>query len=118
MFTSAFAQTPAAPAPPAAQTVTDFITQTPVVPLVIIMLVWYFFFFRPRNIQLKERSNLVKNVRRGDSIVTSGGLIGKVSRVVDDGEVELEIAPNVKVRIARAMITDVRSKGEPVKEQG
>jgi preprotein translocase subunit YajC len=55
-------------------------------------------------------------VRRGDSVVTSGGIIGKVTRANDDNEIELEIAPNVKVRCQRQMIAEVRSKGEPVKE--
>jgi preprotein translocase subunit YajC len=50
-------------------------------------------------------------------VITTGGLIGKVTKVVDDAELELEIAPNVKVRVLRSMITDVRAKGEPVKDQ-
>jgi preprotein translocase subunit YajC len=55
-------------------------------------------------------------VRRGDTIVTTGGLIGKITKVVDEAELEVEIAPNVRVRVARGMISDVRAKGEPVKE--
>ena len=66
--------------------------------------------------ELRAHADLVKNVRRGDTIVMTGGLIGKVSRVIDDNEVELEIAPNVKVRVSRAQISEVRSKGEPVKD--
>ena len=58
---------------------------------------------------------LIKNVRRGDTVVTSGGMIGKVSKVVDDAEIEVEIADGVRVRIVRGMIQDVRSKSEPVK---
>ena len=58
---------------------------------------------------------LVQGARRGDTVVTSGGLIGKVTKSTDDTEVELEIAPNVRVRLARSGIADVRSKGEPVK---
>ena len=59
---------------------------------------------------------MVTAVRRGDIIITTGGLIGKVTKAVDENEVEMEIAPNVRVRIARPMITEVRVKGEPVKE--
>ena len=59
---------------------------------------------------------MIANVRRGDTIVTSGGLIGKVAKVVDDGEVQVDLAENVRVRIARGMIAEVRAKGEPVKE--
>ena len=116
MFTSAFAQ--AAGAPSAAPTVADFLTGTPIVPLVIVIAVMYFLIIRPRQTQQREHANTIKNIRRGDNIVTAGGLIGKISKVVDDAEIELEIAPNVRVRVARAMISEVRSKGEPVKEQG
>jgi len=59
---------------------------------------------------------MVQAARRGDTVVTSGGIIGKISKAVDDSEVELEIAPNVKVRLARSGITEVRAKGEPVKD--
>ena len=59
---------------------------------------------------------MIKNVRRGDTVVTTGGIIGKVTKVVEDSpDIEVEIADGVKVKVARAMISDVRSKGEPVK---
>ena len=58
---------------------------------------------------------MVKNVRRGDTIVTQGGLVGKVTKVVDDDQVEFEIADGVRVRQMRQMITGVRTKGEPAK---
>src|SRR5947209_9019381 len=64
----------------------------------------------------QEPAGTVKNVRRGDTVITTGGIIGKVTKSVDDSEVEIEIAPNVRVRLLRAMISDVRAKGEPVKE--
>jgi preprotein translocase subunit YajC len=59
---------------------------------------------------------MIANVRRGDTIVTTGGLIGKVVKVVDEGEVQVELAEGVKVRVVRGMIAEVRAKGEPVKE--
>jgi preprotein translocase subunit YajC len=59
---------------------------------------------------------MVKNVRRGDTVVTNGGLIGKVTKVVDEGEIEIEIANEVRIRQMRSMIAEVRAKGEPVKE--
>jgi preprotein translocase subunit YajC len=59
---------------------------------------------------------MITNVRRGDTIVTSGGIVGKVTKVTDEPEIEVEIAPNVRVRILRAMISDVRTKGQPVTE--
>jgi preprotein translocase subunit YajC len=60
---------------------------------------------------------MVKNVRRGDTLITSGGLVGKVTKVVDDDQVEIEIADGVRVRQVRSMVTDVRAKGEPVKDE-
>jgi preprotein translocase subunit YajC len=70
---------------------------------------------RPQQKRQKEHQEMIKNVRRGDQIVMSGGLIGKVVKVTDDNELELEIADNVRVRVSRSAIADVRSKGEPVK---
>ena len=78
----------------------------------------YFMVLRPQQKRAKDQADLIRNIRRGDTITTSGGLIGKVTKVVDDGEIEVEIAPNVRVRVARPMVTDVRAKGEPVKDVG
>jgi preprotein translocase subunit YajC len=94
----------------------DIIMQ--VAPFGLILVIMYFLIMRPQQKRAKEHADMIKNIRRGDNIVTSGGLIGKVTKVVDETEVEIEIAPNVKVRVARPMISDVRSKGEPVKDQG
>ena len=93
---------------------TDIILQ--MAPFGIILVIMYFLILRPQQKRAKDQQELVTNVRRGDVVVTTGGLIGKVTKSVDNTEVELEIAPNVRVRIARQMITDVRVKGEPVKE--
>ncbi len=60
---------------------------------------------------------MVKNVRRGDTVVTSGGLIGKVTKVIDDDQLEVELAEGVRIRQMRQMISDVRAKGEPVKDE-
>jgi len=59
---------------------------------------------------------MVKNVRKGDTVITSGGLVGKVTKVVDDDQIEVELAEGVRVRQMRQMVTDVRAKGEPVKD--
>ncbi len=87
-----------------------------IAPFGLIFVIMYFLVLRPQQKKAKDHTDLIKNVRRGDSIVTSGGLIGKITKVVDEAEIEVEIAPNVRVRVARGMIADVRSKGEPVKE--
>ena len=83
-------------------------------PLVLIMAVFWFLLIRPQQKRVKEHQELIKNVRRGDVVVTSGGLIGKVNRVVDDNEVLLEVAENVRMRILKNAISEVRTKGEPV----
>jgi len=85
------------------------------VPFVLIFVIMWFLIIRPQQKRVKSHQELIKNVRRGDTIVTSGGLIAKVSKVIDDAEIEAEIADGVRVRIVKGMITDVRTKGEPVK---
>jgi preprotein translocase subunit YajC len=85
-------------------------------PFAIILVIMYFLILRPQQKRARAHQDLVKNIRRGDTVITSGGLVAKVARTIDDAEVELEVAPNVKVRQLRHLITEVRSKGEPVKE--
>lgn len=85
------------------------------VPFVLIFVIMYFLIIRPQQKRVRDHQNLVKNVRRGDTVVTSGGFIGRITKVIDDGEIEVEIADNVRVRVVRSMISDVRAKGEPVK---
>ena len=85
-------------------------------PFVIIFVIMYFLILRPQQQRATQQKELVQGAKRGDVVVTSGGLIGKVTKATDDNEVELEIAPNVKVRLARSGIADVRTRGEPVKD--
>lgn len=87
-------------------------------PFVLIFVIMYFLILRPQQKRVKQHAELVKNVRRGDTIITSGGLIGKVTKVLDDEQVEVEVADGVRVRQVRGMISDVRAKGEPVKDEG
>lgn len=87
-------------------------------PFILIFVIMYFLIIRPQRLKAKRHQEMVANVRRGDTIVTSGGLIGKVAKVVDDGEIQIDLAENVRVRLARGMIAEVRAKGEPVKENG
>lgn len=86
-------------------------------PFVAIFVIMYFLILRPQQKRVKTHQEMVKNVRRGDTVVTSGGLVGKVAKVVDDDQLEVEIADGVKVRQMRAMISEVRAKGEPVKDE-
>lgn len=80
-----------------------------------LMVVWYFLLIRPQRAQAKRRDETLKNIRRGDQVVTGGGVVGKVTKVVDDKELEVEIADGVRVRVVRTFVSDVRVKGEPVK---
>jgi preprotein translocase subunit YajC len=89
---------------------------SPIWLMVAVLLIMYFIVLRPQQKRAKEHQELVKNLRRGDTVVTSGGLVGKVTKLVDDEQVEVEIADGVRVRQVRAMVTGVRAKGEPVKD--
>jgi preprotein translocase subunit YajC len=86
-------------------------------PFVLIFVIMYFLILRPQQRRVKQHQEMVKNVRRGDTIVTSGGLVGKVTKVMDDDHIEVEIADGVRVRQMRQMVSDVRAKGEPVKDE-
>ena len=93
----------------------DFILQ--LLPIVLMIVIFYFLLFRPQQQRMKAHREMVENIRRGDTIVTQGGLVGRVTRVKDDGvEIEVELAENTRVRVIKATVADVRAKGEPVKE--
>jgi preprotein translocase subunit YajC len=86
------------------------------VPLILIFLIMYFLLIRPQQKKLKEHQAMVAALRRGDQVVTQGGLIGKVTKVKDEvGEIEVEIAPNVNVRVVRSTVASVMNKTEPAK---
>ena len=85
-------------------------------PFILIFVIMYFLILRPQQRRAKQHQEMIKNVRRGDTVVTSGGMIATVSKVVDDGEIEVEIADGVKIRQMRQMITGVRTKGEPARD--
>ncbi len=85
------------------------------VPLILIFLIMYFLLIRPQQKKVKEHQAMVAALRRGDQVVTQGGVIGKVVKVKDDGELELEIAEGVKVRVIQNTIATVVSKTEPAK---
>ncbi len=87
-----------------------------ILPMLIMVGIFYFLLIRPQQQRQKEHREMVNSVRRGDTVVTSGGFVGKVSKVFDTtGDVEVELNDQMKVRIVRSTLIDVRSKGEPVK---
>ena len=84
-------------------------------PFALIFVIMYFLILRPQQKKVRDHADLVKNIRRGDTVVTTGGLVGKVTKVVDDDQIEFEISDGVRVRQMRQMISGVRAKGEPAK---
>ena len=86
------------------------------VPLILIFAIMYFLLIRPQQKKVKEHQAMVGAVRRGDQVVTQGGLIGKVTKVKEDNELEVEIADGVKVRVVQSTLADVRIKTEPAND--
>jgi preprotein translocase subunit YajC len=105
VFTPAFAQTAAAPGG------TDILMQ--MMPFVLIFIIMYFLLIRPQQKRVKTHQEMIKNVRRGDTVVLNSGMIAKVTKIIDDAEAEVEIADGVKVKVIKSMIADVRNKSEP-----
>lgn len=85
------------------------------IPLILIFAIMYFLLIRPQQKKVKEHAAMVEALRRGDQIVTQGGLIGKVAKVKEDNEVEVELAEGVKVRVVKSTIAQVLNKTEPAK---
>lgn len=83
------------------------------IPLILIFAIMYFLLIRPQQKKLKDHQKMVEGLRRGDQIVTQGGLVGKVVKVKEDGELEVELAPNVKVRVVKSTVAQLISKTEP-----
>ena len=85
-------------------------------PIILLIIIFWFFIFRPQQKRAKAHQEMLGAVRRGDTIVTTGGLVGKVTKVTEDADLQVEIATGVKVKVVRTMIADVRSKPEPVND--
>jgi preprotein translocase subunit YajC len=105
LFSSAYAQAAAG-----AVGGFDLGTIGSMLPVVLIVVVMYFLMIRPQQKKMKEHRALIAGVRRGDRVVTGGGIIGQITKVINDGEVQLEIADGVRVRVVRSTITEVLSK--------
>jgi len=90
---------------------------TSLLPLILIVVIMYFLVLRPQQQRVKQHQAMVKALRRGDTVVTNGGLVGKVTKVVDDEQIEVEVSDGVRVRQMRSMVSEVRAKGEPVKDE-
>ncbi|HEY8594373.1 MAG TPA: preprotein translocase subunit YajC [Devosiaceae bacterium] len=86
------------------------------VPILLLIVIFWLLIFRPQQKRAKEHQAMLNAIRRGDTVVTTGGIIGKVIRVKEGEDLEIEIADGVRVKLARGMVTDVRSKAEPVND--
>lgn len=82
-------------------------------PLILIFAIMYFLMIRPQQKKMKQHQAMIEAVRRGDEVVTAGGVLGKVTKVKDDGTAEVEIAEGVKVRVQKSTLANVVSKTEP-----
>ncbi len=85
---------------------------TQFIPLILIFVIFYFFLIRPQQKRVKEHKAMVQSLKRGDEIITSGGILGKVDRVLEDDRVEVIISENVKVQIIKSTITSLLKKEE------
>lgn len=110
--TPAYAQ--AATAPAAGGGIQDIFIQ--LMPILLLVVIFWFLIFRPQQKRLKAQQAMLAAIKRGDTVVTTGGIVGKVTKVVEGEDLEVEIATGVKVKLVRGMVADVRSKGEPVND--
>lgn len=84
-------------------------------PLVLIVVIFWFLILRPQQKKMKEHKEMVSKVNRGDTVVTAGGLIGKVAKVKDETEIEVDFGEGIRIRVMKTTLADVRVKGEPAK---
>lgn len=89
---------------------------TSLAPILILIVIFWLLIFRPQQKRAKAHQAMLGAVRRGDTIVTTGGIVGKVTKVVEGEDLEVEVSKGVKVKIVRTMVSDVRSKSEPVND--
>ena len=86
------------------------------IPLILIFVIFYFFLIRPQQKKVKEHKAMVENLKRGDKVVTSGGIVGTVERIIDNDKVEVQIAENINVEVVRATgIQGLINNAEPKK---
>jgi preprotein translocase subunit YajC len=113
LTSASLAQDPAA-VPPGGGGALDIFTS--LMPILLLIVIFWLLIFRPQQKRLKQQKEMLGAIRRGDTVVTSGGIVGKVTKAIDGEDLEVEIAPNTRVKIVRHMVSDVRSKAEPVND--
>ncbi|MFN3868412.1 MAG: preprotein translocase subunit YajC [Hyphomicrobiaceae bacterium] len=88
-----------------------------IIPMTLMIAIFYFLIIRPQQTRAKQHREMIEKVRRGDTVITSGGFVGRVTKVTDaSDEIEVELTETMRVRVLKSTLMDVRSKGEPVKE--
>jgi len=111
--TAAQAQDTAAPAAPG-MGATDLLIQF--APILLLVVIFWLLIFRPQQKRAKAQQAMLSAITRGDTVVTSGGIVGKVTKAVDGEDLEVEIAQGTRIKLVRGMISDVRSKANPVND--
>ena len=86
------------------------------IPLILIFIIFYFFLIRPQQKRVKDHKAMVASLKRGDEIITSGGIIGTIDRIMEDDRIEVIISDNVKVQVIKSTITSLLIKKEEVKK--
>jgi preprotein translocase subunit YajC len=89
---------------------------TSLMPILLLVVIFWLLIFRPQQKRMKQHQAMLSSIARGDTVVTTGGLVGKVTKAVDGEDLEVEIAQGTRVRVARSGISDVRSKSQPVND--
>lgn len=112
--TPAYAQAAGAAAPGGALDPSGLIMN--LAPILVLVIIFWLLIFRPQQKRAREQREMLNAVRRGDTVVTSGGIVGKVTKAIDGEDLEVEIAQGVRVKLLRSGISDVRSKAEPVND--
>lgn len=92
----------------------DFISSF--IPIILLIAIFWFLIFRPQQKRMKAHQAMLASIKRGDTIVTNGGVVGKVTKAVENEDLEVEIAQGVKIKVVRTMVADVRTKSEPVND--
>ena len=85
------------------------------IPLILIFVIFYFFLIRPQQKRVKEHKNMVSELKRGDEVITSGGIVGRIERILEDDKVELSIAENVNIKVVKSTIQNLSQKTEKKK---
>jgi len=89
---------------------------TSLMPILLLVVIFWLLIFRPQQKRMKAQQAMLSAITRGDTVVTTGGIIGKVTKAVDGEDLEVEIAQGTRVKVVRTMVADVRSKSTPVND--